>query len=172
MPQALMSRGLSEAGAGAMGMALTFGYMATSLVSPVIIKKVGRTKKRLRLLMLIYGLLMVVFLAVGWLAPVGVLLAVTLFIEGFLVMGFEALILAIPVSMKGIGTRYSATATGLIVTVQLIGAVTITSYIAAPIAGDNYHLIYFMLSAVGLIFCVFSRFLPIDDLLGNKQNAG
>ncbi len=167
-----MSRGLSEAGAGAMGMALTFGYMATSLVSPVIIKKVGRTKKRLRLLMLIYGLLMVVFLAVGWLAPVGVLLAVTLFIEGFLVMGFEALILAIPVSMKGIGTRYSATATGLIVTVQLIGAVTITSYIAAPIAGDNYHLIYFMLSAVGLIFCVFSRFLPIDDLLGNKQNAG
>jgi NNP family nitrate/nitrite transporter-like MFS transporter len=61
MPQALMSRGLSEAGAGAYGMALTFGYMTTSLVSPILIKKIGTTKKRLRVLLLVYGILMTVF---------------------------------------------------------------------------------------------------------------
>ncbi len=169
MPQALMSRGLSEAGAGAMGMSLTFGYMATSLVSPVLIKKVGRTKRRLQALMTVYGVLMTLFLGAAWLAPIGLPLVAALFVEGFLIMGFEALMLALPVSMKSIGTRYSATATGLIVTVQLIGSVVITSYIAAPVAGDNYYLINLIMAAAGCIFLIFSRFLPLDDLVSQGK---
>ena len=165
MPQALMSRGMSEAGAGAMGMAITIGYMTTSLLSPVIIKKVGVTVKRLKLMMTVYGLLTAVFVAFAWLVPIGPLLVVALFIEGFLIMGFQAFLLSVPVSMKGIGTRYSGTATGLIVTVQLLGAVIMTSYVAAPIAGDNFYVLNAIHAVCALTFIIFMRFLPFKDLV-------
>jgi NNP family nitrate/nitrite transporter-like MFS transporter len=164
MPQALMSRGMSEAGAGAMGMAITFGYMTTSLLSPVIIRRIGVTVRRLKVMMTVYGILMAAFVAFAWLAPIGPLIVIALFIEGFLVMGFQAFLLGVPVSMKAIGTRYSGTATGLIVTVQLLGAVIVTSYVAAPLAGDNFYVLNIIHAVCALSFCIFIRFLPLNEL--------
>ena len=96
------------------------------------------------------------------------LLPVALFLSGFCAMGFLAFYQTIPLSLKGIGQRYSGTATGLIITVQLAASVVLPSYVIAPIAGDDYRLIFLMLGAIPLLPAVLSPFLPVKDMFEKK----
>ena len=167
MPQALISRGMTAVQAGWYSMAVTLGNCVTNFVSPAIIRRFGTSKKRLTVMVCIYSLGEVLFIAFGWRAP-GVLLPVCLFLSGFCAMGFLAFYQTIPLSLKGIGQRYSGTATGLIITVQLAASVVLPSYVIAPIAGDDYRLIFLMLGAIPLLPAVLSPFLPVKDMFEKK----
>ncbi len=171
MPQALMSRGLGEQEAAWYGMAITVGNMATSFITPVIIRRFGTTVKRVRNMMAIYSLFASVLAFVAWRLPVGPLLLVGLFVTGFLAMGFVPLFQSMPVYLKGVGSRYAGTATGLVLTVQLLGTVVGPSYIAAPIAGDNYVLLFGILAGISLLPVIVSRVVPVGDML-EAQKAG
>lgn len=163
IPQALMSRGMTEKTAGLMSMVLTFGNVVSGIVTPLIINKFAVNKLRMRILMLIYAVCMGVLIAFSWRAPMGLPLALCLFACGFSVMSFEALVLSFPMYIKGIGRKYSATGTGLVLTMQLMGGVIVPSYIATPIAGDNYTLLYVIFSMAAVLFAVVSQLLPLDD---------
>ncbi len=167
MPQALISRGMTAVQAGWYSMAVTLGNCVTNFVSPAIIRRFGTSKKRLTVMVCLYSLGEVVFVAFGWRAP-GVLLPVCLFLSGFCAMGFLAFYQTIPLSLKGVGQRYSGTATGLIITVQLAASVVLPSYVIAPIAGDDYRLIFLMLGAIPLLPAVLSPFLPVKDMFEKK----
>ena len=97
-----------------------------------------------------------------------VLLPVLLFLSGFCAMGFLAFYQTIPLSLKGVGQRYNGTAVGLIITVQLAASVVLPSYVIAPIAGDDYRLIFLMLGALPLIPAMLSPFLPVKDMCEKK----
>ncbi len=168
MPQALISRGMTPVQAGWYSMAVTMGNCVTNFVSPAIIRRFGTTKKRLTVMVCLYSLGEVIFVAFGWRAP-GVLLPVCLFLSGFCAMGFLAFYQTIPLSLKGVGARYSGTATGLIITVQLAASVVLPSYVIAPIAGDDYRLIFLMLGAIPLIPVILSPFLPVKDMFAEKE---
>ena len=167
MPQALISRGMTAVQAGWYSMAVTLGNCVTNFVSPAIIRRFGTSKKRLTVMVCLYSLGEVFFVAFGWRAP-GLLLPVALFLSGFCAMGFLAFYQTIPLSLKGIGQRYSGTATGLIITVQLAASVVLPSYVIAPIAGDDYRLIFLMLGAIPLLPAVLSPVLPVKDMFEKK----
>ena len=171
MPQALMSRGMTAVQAGWYSMAVTLGNCVTNFVSPAIIRRLGTNRKRLSVMVCLYSLGEVVFVAFGWRAP-GVLLPVCLFLSGFCAMGFLAFYQTIPLSLRGVGQRYSGTAVGLIITVQLAASVVFPSYVIAPIAGDDYRLIFLMLGALPLIPVILSPFLPVKDMFAEKERAG
>ena len=167
LPQALMSRGMTAVSAGWYSMAVTLGNCVTNFVSPAIIRRFGTTKKRLTVMVCLYSLGEAVFVALGWRAS-GVLLPVLLFLSGFCAMGFLAFYQTIPLSLKGVGQRYNGTAVGLIITVQLAASVVLPSYVIAPIAGDDYRMIFLMLGALPLIPAILSPFLPVKDMLEKK----
>ncbi|MBP5167078.1 MAG: MFS transporter [Oscillospiraceae bacterium] len=168
-PQALMSRGMTEKSAGLMSMAISAGNMLAGLVTPIIIKYLGSTKKRLRLMMLAYTVVSVALTAFAWRAPEGIALALCLFGCGYFVMGFAGFILTLPMYLPEVGRRYSATGSGLVLTVQLIGAVVVPTYIAAPIAGSNFSLLYYIFAICPLLFGVLSQFIPLEAYFGQQK---
>jgi NNP family nitrate/nitrite transporter-like MFS transporter len=68
-----------------------------------------------------------------------------------------------------VGQRYSGTATGLIITVQLAASVVLPSYVIAPIAGDDYRLIFLMLGAIPLLPAILSPYLPVKDMFTEEE---
>ncbi len=171
LPQALMSRGMTAVEAGSISMAVTLGNTVTNFVSPAIIRRFGTSRKRLTLMVCIYSLGEAVLVALGWRAS-GLLLPLFLFLSGFCAMGFLAFYQTVPLYLKGVGSRYSGTATGLIITLQLAASVVLPSYVIAPIAGDDYRLIFLMLGALPLIPVILSPFLPVKDMFAEKERAG
>ena len=169
LPQALMSRGMTAVQAGWYSMAVTLGNCVTNFVSPSIIRRFGTSRKRLCVMVCIYSLGEAVFVALGWRAS-GVLLPLLLFLSGFCAMGFLAFYQTIPLSLRGVGQRYNGTAVGLIITVQLAASVVFPSYVIAPIAGDDYRLIFLMLGALPLIPAILSPFLPVKDMFGQSNH--
>ncbi len=152
-----------------MSMAISAGNMLAGLGTPIIIKYLGGTKKRLRMMMLTYTVLAVALTALAWRAPEGIVLALCLFGCGYFVMGFAGFILTLPMYLPEVGKRYSATGSGLVLTVQLIGAVVVPTYIAAPIAGSNFRLLYYIFALFVLLFGIFSRFVPLDDYFRQQE---
>jgi len=169
MPQALMSRGMTDVEAGWYSMAVTLGNTVTNFVSPAIIRRFGTSRKRLSVMVCLYSLGEAVFVALGWRTS-GPLLPLALFLSGFCAMGFLAFYQTVPLYMKGVGTRYSGSAMGLIITVQLTASVVLPSYVIAPIAGDDYRLLFLLLGAIPLIPAVLSPFLPVRDMFTEKED--
>jgi len=165
-PQALMSRGMTEKAAGLMNMAISVGNMLAGLLTPIIIRCVGTTKKRLRLMMLVFAALAAVLTALAWKAPIGLPMVLCLFFCGFFVMGFVGFMLTFPIYL--VGRRYSATGSGLVLTIQLLGAVVVPTYIATPIAGSNFNLLYLIFAFFIVVFGVLSLFVPLDDYFKNS----
>ena len=166
IPQALMSRGLSEQEAGWYSAILTVGNMLTTMLSPSILRKLCKNAKQMRILFRCCAFAGGVMVATAWLLPKGALLAIGLFITGFVVEAFLPALQSMPSYVEGIGEKYAATATGLAMTMQLLCCVTIPSYIVAPIAGDNYPLIFGILGAVAIIPTLLAGKLPFERVQG------
>lgn len=135
-------KGYSEVYAGSFGTALMIGAILGSIsVPPVVLGS-----KRAPVLLLISGLVA----ALGMVAiPLGsaALIYIGSFVNGFLRSGIIAVMMALPVMFPEIGPRYAGTAGGLIVTLELIGAVVIPTYIIVPLGGGNL-VMYFVLGAL------------------------
>ena len=97
-----------------------------------------------------------------WLVPNVILLGVAIIITGIAVGGQMPLLMSIPVRLKEIGPSYAGTAGGIVSTLQLLGAVTLPTYVIAPLAGGNFTTL-FALSGVFVAFgVVIALFLPRD----------
>ena len=171
MPQALMSRGLTEGEAGWYAVALTMGNMITSIVSPAIVRRIGTTGNRVRWIMRICGLMGGILEATAWLLPKGPALAAGLFATGFIAVVFLPFLQSMPAYLEGIGRKYAATATGTAMTLQLLCCVIIPSYIVAPIAGDNYLLLFGLMAAMCILPILFSALVPFERLMNIPKTA-
>ena len=155
LPTAMESRGISIQTAGMLTAALTVGNMAGSLAGTVLIAKVGRMKPCL----LIFSLIVTVCSAIAWLLhPAGII--ITLGATGFCFGAMMPTFMSFPALLPEIGPRYAGTATGIIATLELIGAVVIPTYIITPVAGTNFKLYFFMAGATRIICAFVILLLP------------
>ena len=171
MPQALMSRGLTEGEAGWYAVALTAGTMLTTLISPSIIRKIGTTGNKVRWIMRICALAGGVLEVTAWLLPKGIAMILGLFPTGFIVEVFLPFLQSMPGYLEGIGRKFAATATGTAMTLQLLCCVFIPSYIVAPIAGENYLLLFGLMAAMCILPILFSARLPFERLMNIPRSA-
>ena len=58
------------------------------------------------------------------------------------------------INFKGIGPEYVGTASGLVATIQLIGAVVLPSYVLIPIASGNFNTLFILAAACMAISAV------------------
>ena len=171
MPQALMSRGLTEQEAGWYAVALTAGTMLTTLISPTIVRKVGTSGTKVRWIMRGCALVGAILEATAWLLPKGIAMILGLFATGFIAEVFLPFLQSMPTYLEGIGRKYGATATGTAMTLQLLCCVFIPSYIVAPIAGDNYLLLFGILACMAILPILFSAKLPFERLMNIPKNG-
>lgn len=156
LPNALSQvRGINPSQAGVMTSIVTLGVILGNMIGPVMSARVGRIKPFLAPA----ALLGAVVMYCSWIAP-GTSVWLLLFATGALMGISTPLLMAFPMLLPEIGPVYAGSAGGLMATLQLIGAFFIPSFIIAPIAGDNYTLLFALASLFLALLGVVSLFLP------------
>ena len=133
----------SEAFSGTFGTVLMVGSIVGSIVVPVVLAKSGRQAP---VLLLIFGLISAGTMVIMVLTGSAALNYVACFLNGGLRSGFIAAMMSLPVLFKEVGPKYAGTGGGLMVTLELIGAVLIPTYVVVPL-GHGSVLNYFYLGA-------------------------
>lgn len=158
LPTALMSRGISEQTAGLLTSALTLGNLFGSFIGTAVIAKFGKMKPCLIVLSVVVAICSAFAWSFGTVGTI-LLLAATGFAFGTLVPTF----MSFPALLPEIGPECAGSATGIISTLELIGAVVIPTYIITPIAGQNFSL-YFILAGSCMVICAIVALL-LPELL-------
>ena len=149
--------GMSEKVSGYMTSAFMLGAIVGATVGPRILNRV-----RSRRAYLIAGILAAgLCIAFAWKISNPVLLAVALLIGGAALNQFIPIVYAFPVTLPDIGATYTATATGLIATIEMIGATQVPSKILTPIFGSNYGGLLISAGCICLLGVITINFLPI-----------
>lgn len=157
LPNALYEvRGVSPVTAGFITSFVTFGTILGSIVGPAISDRVGKIKP----LLIPAALLAPVALYTSWILPQMGSMVIMLAVNGILAGATLPLLMSFPMRLPEIGPIYAGSAGGIIATLQLIGAVFIPSFIIAPLAGQNYNMLFALSSLCGLIGGVVTLFLP------------
>jgi NNP family nitrate/nitrite transporter-like MFS transporter len=162
LPTALGQRGIDPVTSGAYAAAVTIGNLIGCLSAPILTVKIGKIKP----VMIVFAGVSVAGAAFGWTAPPGILLGACLFVTGVAMGGLMPLLMSIPVQLPEIGPVYAGTAGGFTGTLQLLGAVVIPTYIAAPIAGSNMNL-FFLLGGACMTL-VFALVFVLPELGGKN----
>jgi NNP family nitrate/nitrite transporter-like MFS transporter len=164
LPTALGQRGIDSVASGVYAAAVTIGNLIGCLFAPGLTARIGKIKPP----MIVLAVASVAGAAFGWTVPAGILLGTCLFITGAAMGGLMPLLMSIPIQLPEIGPVYAGTAGGFTSTLELLGAVVIPTYIAAPIAGSNMRL--FFLSGGICMALVFVLIFVLPEL-GRKNAA-
>lgn len=157
MPRALlMYKGLDAVAAGAMTSIVMLGNIVGSICGPLICMFVGRLKPYIFCSSII-GALGVAF---SWQFSNNILVAIGLFITGFVIAALLAQLLSLPVLFKEIGPPLAGTAGGFVATFRSAFAVILPSYVISPITGDNYTLLFMLAGGLLLLAALLSLKLP------------
>jgi NNP family nitrate/nitrite transporter-like MFS transporter len=125
-------KGYTESLAGSFGTVLMIGSLLGSIFVPVSASK----SKNPGVLLGVMGLLAAVsVLGMVMLPAVGIYVAS--FVNGFLRSGIISVMMSLPVMFEEIGPKYAGTAGGVTVTLELIGAVLIPTYVVIPLTNGN-----------------------------------
>lgn len=139
-------KGYSEAFAGTFGTVLMIGAILGSILIPVL---VGKYRKQAPMILLVCGLITALS-TVGIIALPAAGIYVACFLNGALRSGIIAVMMSLPVMFEEIGPKYAGTAGGLAVTLELLGAVIIPTYIIVPL-GSGSITAYFYLGAASIV---------------------
>lgn len=148
--------GYSEAMAGSFNTVLMVGSALGSIAMPII---VTRYPSKAPLTVLILGIIAAVS-SIGMVTLPAAGIYVSGFLNGALRSGIIAVMMMIPVMFPEIGPKYAGTAGGVVVTLELIGAVIIPTYIVVPLAAGNF-LTYFYLAAAAILISVILCFVLV-----------
>lgn len=141
-------KGLTEAQAGTFGTVLMVGAVLGSVFVPVFVAK---APSRTPLMVLVLGII-TAFSMIGMVTLPVAGIYVCSFLNGALRSGVIAVLMSIPVMLKEIGPKYAGTAGGLVVTLELIGAVIIPTYIVVPMGGGQLVSYFY----IGTVFMLIS----------------
>ncbi|AOQ24044.1 putative sulfoacetate transporter SauU [Moorella thermoacetica] len=157
LPNALHEvRGLNPIEAGLIASIVTFTNIIGSIIGPVISDYTGKIKPFLAPVALLAAFVMYT----SWLVLPGVSMWALLALTGILTGIIAPLLMAFPMLLPEIGPVYAGSAGGIIATLQLIGAFFIPSFIIAPLAGQNYNMLFALSSFCMLISGAVTLFLP------------
>ena len=158
LPVALQTvHGMSEKVSGYMTSAFMLGAIAGSAFGPRLLNAVRNRRIYLLASILVAGLC----IAFSWKLSSPILLAAVLLIGGAALNQFIPIIYAFPVGVKEIGPTYSATATGLIATIEMIGATQVPARILTPVFGSNYGGLLISAGCICLLAMITINFLPL-----------
>jgi len=164
LPNALHgAKGIDPVTAGFMASLFSIGTIFGSIFIPLLADILGKMKPFIGPVAFLGGITMYL----SWIAPQGTNM-ILFVIVGILIGGCLPILLSFPMLLPEIGPVYAGTAGGLIATLQLLGAVFIPSFILAPLAGQNYNLLFILSSICLLIMGVAAIFLPE---LGSKTGV-
>lgn len=136
----------SESFAGSFGTVLMVGSILGSIFFPMAVSKL---KKSVPFILLIAGVLAALCeVSMIYLPAAGIYC--TSFLNGALRSGIIAVMMSLPVMFPEIGPKYAGTAGGLAVTLELIGAVVIPTYVIVPLGAGNIAF-YFILGGICLL---------------------
>lgn len=151
-----IERGVSRDAAGVIGSLMMVGNLLGSLITPTIIQKTGK----FRLVMMICGAVSAVTCAFAWRAPIGIPMYVMMIAMGYTFGSAMAMMVSVFVRLPGIGLRLAGSAGGVAATIQLLGGVTLPTYVASGIAGTNYKLYFYIIGISSLVWVVAEFFMP------------
>jgi NNP family nitrate/nitrite transporter-like MFS transporter len=149
-------RGVSPVQAGYYASLVTLGAAFGSFLGPAICHRIGVMKPYL----VIAPLLGAAGVFWAWQLPVGPPMATALVLAGFLPSGAGPLLLSVPMLLPEIGPAYAGSAGGIIATLQVLGAVVIPTFIIAPLAGVNAHLLFGLAAVCSALIAIPAMFLP------------
>lgn len=166
LPQVLQTlHGLNPASAGMYTSLFTFGNLAGTIITPIIVMKLHRFKP----VMIAMALLSAVGTFIAWQLSPGFAMGMALFLAGIAMNGIIVTMVAQPILLPEIGPIYAGTAGGIVATLQLSGAVIIPSYIVVPLVGANYPVLYAIAAALCLIVAVLICIVP--DTVANQATS-
>ena len=160
-------QGYTEAAAGSFNSVLMIGAIVGSVLLPVYVTKKPERAPLIVLIMLVISALtcygMVTLPAWG--------IYICSFLNGALRSGVIATMLLAPVLLKEIGPRNAGTAGGVIITLQLLGAVILPTYIIVPLGGGDLQR-YFLLASVFMLLsaAVAFTFMKTCGAFGKKKD--
>ncbi|GAB4269744.1 MFS transporter [Thermincola ferriacetica] len=165
LPNALNKvHGMSPVTAGFMASIVTFGTIVGSILGPVMSDRIGKIKPFLAPV----AVLGAIAGYSSWLVAQGADMVALLALLGIFSGICTPLLMAFPMLLPEIGPAYAGSAGGIIGTLQVVGAVFIPSFIIAPLAGQNYNMLFALGSLSFLMMGVVALFLPE---LGAKARA-
>lgn len=149
-PTALQSVGMAATTAGYMGSLYTVGNFISCFLGPILAGKLRSIRK----VILIFGIVAVVGLIFSWKISNPILCGAMMILTGIAIGGNIPLAMGDIINFKGIGPEYVGTASGLVATIQLIGAVVLPSYVLIPIASGNFNTLFILAAACMAISAV------------------
>jgi len=160
-----MAKGVDMSGAAFWSSLSAILFLIGVMVVPVILGKIGYLKRGY----IVIAIIAAVSIAVSWRMPYSTGSMVLLMV-GFTFIGCGIPIhKQYPALLKSIPKEAVGSAGGMHATLQNIGAFLIPSYILGSIAGDNYNLIMYGVSALMLISVLLCLALPEIGSKGNQQ---
>jgi NNP family nitrate/nitrite transporter-like MFS transporter len=148
-------KGMDATTSGVLAALAPIGALVANLTAPLIADRIGYYRPFL----LGIGILAFVTTGFGWLLG-GAALFVAIFLVGYFYSAMMPIYLSFPAFLKGVGREYAGSAGGIIATIQLLGSVTVPSFVIAPIAGDNYFMMFILGGACFIIMGLLSLLLP------------
>lgn len=156
LPIALFGRGIySESGVGISAAMISLGNLFGAILGPIFYRKLGSIKKFL----IIIGVVSAILCLFTWKLYPLALLIVGLFITGLFLGSAMPIYFSAPVYLKGVSESNISGASGLITTLQLVGAVIIPTYILAPITGEDFNLMFILAGLIMLVIPILSIFI-------------
>lgn len=157
MPTALQAmHGIDLAVSGTIASMLTLGNCVGSILGPIAFAKI----KNVKVFISGTALLSFIGILVCWRFPSIIILYILVLFTGIMLGAAMPIFFSAPVLLEGIGTKYAGSASGVISTLQLLGAVLIPTYVLTPIARDNYGLLFTLASGCMLIMFVCGLLIP------------
>ena len=71
-----------------------------------------------------------------------------------------AMMISVVVRLPGVGPRLAGSAGGIAATVQLLGGVTLPTYVASGIAGTNYSLYFIIIGISSIVWIAAMAMMP------------
>lgn len=167
LPTILMNRSISAKSAGYYSSVYMVGSFLSCYFAPYTVEKLHSFKKT-TLLFSVVGAFGAAFSA-GY-APEGIFLGIAILVTGIGIGGNLPVLMALPVSLKGIGVSCAGTAGGLIATIQLLGAILLPGKVLIPVAGEGNYTGLFFLAGVCMLICGSLSLLLPGSIVGFKKN--
>lgn len=164
LPRALQfEKGLDAVSAGGMTSFIMIGNIVGSIIGPVICYRIGK----IRPFLFVACIIMAIGIAFSWKYAEGFLLGVCLFITGVACSAILSQLTSIPVLFEGVGPKLAGTAGGFIGTIRMLICLAVPSYVIAPIAGDNYTLLFILTGILPIIAAILN--LRITDVFAKNK---
>ena len=151
LPSALSSiSGYSAVAAGTTASLYTLGMFGGSFAGPIIY---SRFKNRKAVIVAV-GAASCCVIPIFWLCSIPLIEAVLAVLSGFLLGFCVPVFISFPMFIPSLGSEHSGTAGGILATLQLLGCVIIPTYIASPISGGSFHVLFIIAGICMLIMSV------------------